>query len=234
MSETAYERESELDRVLYDHKWTETPAADRPVGDTFALMVDALDVGEGMRIMVDLGCGTGRHAIYAARRGVDVVAVDHNRTACEILRRRAAGLPVVVENANLGHWLDAVSSRFDAVTCWDAVHHLSADVSVVRHALVRMRDLLLPGGFVLVTLLCDTEYGFGPTGSQLMISSDEGTRLLRAAFAGLREVVLKSKVMATDDSVGVDPARRQVVRASYASTRVIGLYQHVAGGRGSR
>ncbi|MBJ7454275.1 MAG: methyltransferase domain-containing protein, partial [Blastococcus sp.] len=36
---------------------------------------DLLDLRPGMRVL-DLGCGEGRHAFEAYRRGADVVAVD--------------------------------------------------------------------------------------------------------------------------------------------------------------
>ena len=47
---------------------------------------------------LDLAAGLGRNAIWLARRGLDVVAVDVSSVACDHLRARAGelGLPIVV------------------------------------------------------------------------------------------------------------------------------------------
>lgn len=43
--------------------------------------------------VLDLGCGTGRVALHLARRGSEVVGVDHDPALIEALRERADGLP---------------------------------------------------------------------------------------------------------------------------------------------
>jgi SAM-dependent methyltransferase len=181
---------------------------------------------EGRGHLADLGCGTGRHALAARAAGLCVTAVDHNATAITELRRRAGadpGLTVLLQN--FGSWLETAQSSFDAIVCWDAVHHLASHRALVRRALLRMIEHLRPSGFLLVTLLCDTQYGLGPTGRQLDLTRDEGVDLLREVAAPLRTRVLKWKDMATDDSIGVDLRLRDVRRTSYRSTRVVGLFQ---------
>lgn len=44
--------------------------------------------------VLDLGCGTGRVALHLARRGHEVVGLDHDEALLEALAERAAGLEV--------------------------------------------------------------------------------------------------------------------------------------------
>jgi SAM-dependent methyltransferase len=50
---------------------------------------------------LDLACGTGRNALWLAQHGWNVTAVDGSPTAIEILRQRAAGLPIETQIADL-------------------------------------------------------------------------------------------------------------------------------------
>ena len=53
-------------------------------------LVDALALEAGMRVL-DVGCGPGRHALALARRGVDVVGIDHSAEFVRLAREAAAG-----------------------------------------------------------------------------------------------------------------------------------------------
>ena len=52
-------------------------------------VVGALDLAPGDRVL-DVGCGTGRHAIELARRGIDVHGVDISQRFVDIARSRAS------------------------------------------------------------------------------------------------------------------------------------------------
>lgn len=49
--------------------------------------------GRGLRRILDLGCGTGSHALILAQRGLEVIGVDRSAEMTEIARQRAAPLP---------------------------------------------------------------------------------------------------------------------------------------------
>ena len=61
--------------------------------------------------VLDAGCGTGRVAIELARRGVDVVGVDTNRSMLDEARRRAPSL----------RWVEADLARLDLGRGFDVV-----------------------------------------------------------------------------------------------------------------
>jgi SAM-dependent methyltransferase len=50
---------------------------------------------------LDLACGVGRHALYLAKLGWQVTAVDASAVALELLRRYARELPIDVQFADL-------------------------------------------------------------------------------------------------------------------------------------
>ena len=52
-------------------------------------LVDALALEPGMRVL-DVGCGPGRHALALARRGIEVVGVDHSPEFVQLARDGAA------------------------------------------------------------------------------------------------------------------------------------------------
>lgn len=52
-----------------------------------------IDPGRHARV-ADLGCGTGREAVFLAQRGFDVTGIDYTRVALRRARRRAAAAGV--------------------------------------------------------------------------------------------------------------------------------------------
>lgn len=72
---------------------------------SFRRLVQSLGDLAGAKVL-DVGAGTGRHAIFAARSGAEVHAVDVSEVACDRLRRSAAhewcGARVHIERASIG------------------------------------------------------------------------------------------------------------------------------------
>ena len=79
-------------------------------------LVDALGLEPGMRVL-DVGCGPGRHSIALARRGFDVVGVDHSAEFVRLAREAAAadGLLASFEELDVRD-LDR-PAEFDATIC---------------------------------------------------------------------------------------------------------------------
>ncbi|HEU5309725.1 MAG TPA: class I SAM-dependent methyltransferase [Acidimicrobiia bacterium] len=79
-------------------------------------LVEALALSPRMRVL-DVGCGPGRHALALARRGYDVVGVDHSAEFVRLARDAAAadGLTVAFEQLDVRD-LDR-PGEFDATIC---------------------------------------------------------------------------------------------------------------------
>ncbi|CAN5856208.1 class I SAM-dependent methyltransferase [soil metagenome] len=107
--------------------------------------------------LLDLGCGAGRHAFEAYRRGARVVAVD--RSAAEL--KDVVGLVAVMDaggEAPRDARADAVNadaislpfadSAFDRVIASEVLEHVGYDAA----ALAELTRVLRPGGTIAVTV----------------------------------------------------------------------------------
>lgn len=219
--------QSERDRVVYDHYWKSgqhyTPS------QTFVRMLGSLASESAEVCIADLGCGIGRHAIYAAERGAKVVAVDHSEQALARLCRHAEerGLSIQAVHGDFVAWCKALFGRpLDGLVCFDAVHHVSSSKYEVVEALQRMARAVRANGLVLVTLLSDIDYGLGgaPKG-RLLIPAAEAEDLLDGAFAASTPIVTRRSECYFDSTVNLDQASGNLIRAHYRAVRVIRLYR---------
>lgn len=78
-------------------------------------------VRAGGRVL-DVACGSGRHALLAARQGREVLAVDRDAAALQALAAAADGLQVLHADLEQGVWPLAPAVRFDAVIVTNYLH----------------------------------------------------------------------------------------------------------------
>jgi SAM-dependent methyltransferase len=111
------------------------------------------DYGDGpVGTILDLGCGTGNHALPLARRGYEVVGVDRSEAMLDRARTKAAG----AVSFALGDIRDVRLGReFDAVLVLFAVLGYQLSNDDVLAALATARAHLRPGGL----LVFDVWYG---------------------------------------------------------------------------
>ena len=97
---------------------------------------------------LDLGCGTGVVTVLLARRGLEVVGVDHSREMLELGRRKlvAEGLDATLETGDV-RALRFGDGEFDCVTIQGLLHHLEELEPCLREA----TRVLGPGGFLYVS-----------------------------------------------------------------------------------
>ena len=96
--------------------------------------------------MCDLGCGSGETALYFARKGVQVYAVDLSPTFCRIVRAKAReeGLPIRVLRADMRNF--RLPQPVELITCEFAVlNHLPRPASL-RQTLRSVWKALEPDG----------------------------------------------------------------------------------------
>lgn len=142
--------------------------------------------------VLDLGCGTGNHAIPLSRRGYHVTGVDRSSEMLAIAQRKSgSNLPIFIEgdvrSVDLGQGFDAVLMMF-AVLGYQLTNEdiLSALQTVRRH--------LKQGGL----FVCDVWYGpavlaIRPTDRVKIIPTHEG-KVIRIASGSLDTYHHLSKV----------------------------------------
>lgn len=134
-----------------------------------------------VRTLLDLGCGTGNHALPLAQRGYEVVGVDRAPAMLEQARSKAAGLTCDVppefregdvRSLSLGRTFDAATLMF-AVLGYQATN---------AHVLATLRGIathLRPGGL----LVFDVWYGPAvlndPPTARTKVSQVEGGEVVR-------------------------------------------------------
>lgn len=119
----------------------------------FANMAVALALPPGSRIL-DVGCGSGWLSEYFARLGYDVKGIDISPDLIKMSSDRVARVPYGV---NLEgsikcvfaiHDIEAapLAEKFDAIICYDSLHHFENEQAVIRH----LGEMLSIGGQLFI------------------------------------------------------------------------------------
>ncbi|MGE0132692.1 MAG: methyltransferase domain-containing protein [Blastocatellales bacterium] len=123
---------------------------------------------------LDVACGVGRHAIWLAERGWQVIAVDSSRAAIEILRQRASGIGLAIDS----HIADLERHEFiiepEAYDLIVVCNYLQRDLFPAIKAGVRV------GGVVIAAIaMVDEDPNVKPMNPAFLLKPGE----LRAKFA---------------------------------------------------
>lgn len=117
---------------------------------------------KGLNKVLDLGCGTGRNAIYMANIGLHVTATDISDKGLEITAKRAKQLELSIETVKHDiRYIPFKDETFDAVLCsWVSGHGTLEDVK--KHASEMLR-VVKQGGMIFVDYpsIEDENYGIG-------------------------------------------------------------------------
>lgn len=110
------------------------------------------------RTILDVGCGTGQHAIELAARGYELTGVDLSEAMLAHARRKSASLPT----ASRVRWVQGDARSFDvggtfdmAIMMFAVIGYLTSNAQVLE-GMRNIRRHLVPGGL----FACD--FWFGP------------------------------------------------------------------------
>jgi SAM-dependent methyltransferase len=136
--------------------------------------------------VLDLGCGTGGHAIPLAQRGFEVVGVDRSSEMVSIARRKASdlALDVAFAQSDVGD-LD-LGRQFDAVLAMFAVLSYQATDEALRRFVQSARRHLVDGGLFLFDFwFGPAVLSHGPERRERVVECGNGDTLLRSAAGRL-------------------------------------------------
>lgn len=113
-----------------------------PIDEPAAVVADAEGLLPRSGLAWDVACGSGRHALFLARRGLRVIATDLSGQALRRVsaRARVEALPIFPVHADLETWRPRAGPRFDLIV---NTYFLRRDLFVVY------REALKPGGLLL-------------------------------------------------------------------------------------
>jgi len=163
---------------MWDERYsTEEYAYGKAPNGFLEARVDALPKGR----ILSLAEGEGRNAVYLARQGYTVTAVDGSRVGLDKAARLADeyGVELELVHADLADF--AIGDN-----CWDGIVSIFCPLpSTVRHAVYRKAVAgLRPGGVFLLEAYTPAQLGYGTGGGQSADTMTTRDSLLRD-LAGL-------------------------------------------------
>jgi SAM-dependent methyltransferase len=137
------------------------------------------------RTLLDLGCGTGNHALRLAQRGFTVTGVDRSSEMLDIAREKSedTGLDCTFIQSDIRTFKS--KQKYDVVIMMFAVLGYLTENADLQKALETVRDHLNPGGL----FICDVWYGpavlHQKPGERARITEDGITKIIRASSGDL-------------------------------------------------
>ncbi|HXB71435.1 MAG TPA: methyltransferase domain-containing protein [Candidatus Acidoferrales bacterium] len=154
----------------WDDHYSNTPNLARDPAPLLVEVADMLPPGHAL----DLACGPGRNALYLARLGWQVTAVDSSPAAIGLLTERAGGLAIHAHLADLAQHQFAIAP---------AAYDLICDFLYLQRDLFpSIRDGVRPGGMFAGAILLFDESRLFDQSQPSAISMRPGE--LRAEFHG--------------------------------------------------
>ncbi len=137
----------------------------------------------GAQVVLDVGCGVGRDALYLSQHGFTVVGVDAAESAVCIARRlkTEAQLETILTHAD-GRKLPFADTSFDGVYCFGLLHEFTSEIpdQEVRAVMGEIHRVLEWGGVLILAVLSgDPEAGMPAVRLLTEQMFDEATKSFR-------------------------------------------------------
>ncbi|MBD3366961.1 MAG: methyltransferase domain-containing protein [Candidatus Eisenbacteria bacterium] len=206
----------------------------RATGAEVDFLIDELGLSEGDRVL-DVGCGTGRHAVELAKRGVRVTGIDLSKGMLREAERAARTAGVELELIHGDATRDLPSGPFDAALslCEGAFGLLGAGDDPIEHPLAilsGMADALDRDGRMVVTALNGLRTARAAGGEIPLEAFDAGTM---TETSDIVEKGPDGEVRVTTRERGFVPTELALL-ARCAGLRVDALWGGTAGSWGRR
>jgi SAM-dependent methyltransferase len=107
---------------------------------------------KGVKRVLDLGCGSGRHVVYLAKHSFDVYGIDIAPEGIKIAKDwlKEENLKANLKVGDIYKKLPYQNNFFDAIISIQTLHH--ARIEKIRRLIKEMERILRPGGLIFVTV----------------------------------------------------------------------------------
>ncbi len=115
---------------------------------------------QGLRRVLDLGCGAGRHLVYLAREGFEVYGLDIAENGLSHAREwlTREGLAAELRRGDIAE-IPYPEQFFDAVISLYVIYHKT--LAEMRQVIGEIHRVLRPGGLALVSLMSRRGHRYG-------------------------------------------------------------------------
>ncbi|MFX0078539.1 MAG: class I SAM-dependent methyltransferase [Candidatus Hermodarchaeota archaeon] len=144
------EKEAKVDRLAWEHMYAKGQFLRQPIHGEMTNVAKRLKA-RGVKRVLDLGCGSGRHTVFLAKVGFDVFGLDLAPTGLsETIQQLAeAGLTAHVTLSDIQR-LPYDDGFFDAIVSVQVIHHNR--IKDIEETVSEMHRVLKAGGLVWVTV----------------------------------------------------------------------------------
>lgn len=106
----------------------------------------------GIKRVLDLGCGSGRHLVYLAKHGFKVYGIDIAPEGIKIAKEwlKKEKLKANLKIASVYKKLPYKDNFFDAIISTQVIHH--AKIETIRKLIKEMERILKPKGLIFLTV----------------------------------------------------------------------------------
>jgi len=138
----------------------------------------------GIKKVLDLGCGSGRHTVYLAKNGFDVYGIDAAPAGLKITKNwlKQEGLRANLKLGSIFKKLPYKSNFFGAIVAVQASNH--ERISNIRKLIKEMERILRPNGLIFVVFTQRSNIKNWRVNSiqERRFYGDDGVSLLKANY----------------------------------------------------
>ncbi len=114
---------------------------------------------DGCERILDIGCGSGRHAIHFHKAGFSVLGVDISLSGLKLAhdwaQEEAADIPLVMMDMRAR--FPFAASEFDGAFSTQVIHH--AKLEEIRRTIEEIQRILRPNGLAFITVTARKDEG---------------------------------------------------------------------------
>jgi ubiquinone/menaquinone biosynthesis C-methylase UbiE len=117
--------------------------------------------GKGLKKILDLGCGTGRHTTLLVKEGFEVYGCDNSEDALKIIKKFLADNEFRLCDMTKLSYEDGY---FDGILCYQVIQH--GKIAEIKQSISEMYRVLKKGGYLFLVVI-STKHPKFKTGEEI-------------------------------------------------------------------